>query len=77
MIVLMEKGVTKIIYMMHVRDTQKYNGLKKKFLSFTTNLSKNRHVGLGLLYSRRSFKVSIFILHSFICGPKAILLVIF
>lgn len=35
MIVLKEKGVTKIIYMMRVRDTQKYNVLKKKFLSFT------------------------------------------
>ena len=34
MTVLKEKGVTEIIYMMRVRDTYKYSGLKKFFPSY-------------------------------------------
>lgn len=35
MIALKEKGVTKSIHMMCVRDTQKYSALNKKFISLT------------------------------------------
>ena len=40
MTVLKEKGVTEIIYMMRVRDTYKYSGLKKKFFPSYISLPK-------------------------------------